>query len=166
MKLTMHQVQRSASPHANWASRHPPVKGGFDIWVANRQHRVPPFPWERSARTPAPQGQGCGMVASCRSLFEFQVLLCGMLQARHDSCTYGESTERQWGKGIRDPLHKYPPGKQTARRIYRVWALGSDCACNLFEQLFKAQLFEGEGSSYVVEPPTCQSGVGVANAWV
>ena len=64
MKLTMHQVQRSASPHANWASRHPPVKGGFDIWVANRQHRVPPFPWERSARTPAPQGQGCGMVAS------------------------------------------------------------------------------------------------------
>ena len=42
MKLTMHQVQRSASPHANWASRHPPVKGGFDIWVANRQHRVPP----------------------------------------------------------------------------------------------------------------------------
>ncbi len=132
MKLTLHQVQRSASPHANWASRHPPVKGGFDIWVANRQHRVPPFPWERSARTPAPQGQGYGMVTSCRSLFEFQVLLCGVLQARQDSCPYGESDGHPNGKrGSKKPKTS---GRQ-ATRINRVWEYGDDGACNLFVHL-------------------------------
>ena len=107
MKLTMHQVQRSASPHANWASRHPPVKGGFDIWVANRQHHVPPFPWERSASTPAPQGQGCGMVASCRSV-RVPGIAMSVLQAREDSCTYGGSNGRPMGRG--DPTAQRPAG--------------------------------------------------------
>ena len=87
-----------------------------------------------------PAGAGLRNGRIVQVVVVFQVLLCGVLQARNDSCTYGESNGRQWGKGIRSS--HYPAGKQTTRRIYRVWALGSGCACNLLEQLFNAQLFK------------------------